>query len=823
MMTKLKFYLLDADYITRESGKAAIRLFGRTADNKRVCCLDSDFEPYFYAAAKEKANINELLKSIKEFREGESFVTNITLEYKKDGNGQRKVLKVFVNHPRDVPMISKGIQEFDEVEKICESDILFVRRYLVDKKIMPSVLCEASGILLENALKQDYGVDMLLDINQVLPAQENLNNLRALSFDIETYTSNKNYPNSKHDPVICLSFYGDEFQKIITWKKIHSDLGVAFVKNEEGLIKEFVKTIKEYKPDCLVGYFSDGFDIPYLLQRARIYGISLDIGIDGSAIKTSRQSNEQRITGIPHVDLLKFIKGIMGGSLHVENFSLDEVANCLIGEKKMDFDIENIGKIWDSNSNSINEILQYNLKDAEITYKLFNAVSFDILELARLVGQPIDDVIRMHFGQLVEWYLIKRAGELNILAPNKPKFYEKTERLSQSYQGAFVYQPTPGLFKNLAVFDFKSLYPSIIISHNIDPGTLAKEKKDAFESPEITNEYGTATRFYFTKAKEGFIPLVIKDIVTKRGQIKKELKKKKDNLLEARSYMLKIIANAAYGMLGYSGARWYSNECAAAITAFGRFYVLKTIDFAKISGFDVAFSDTDSVAIILGKKTKEDALKFMHEVNESLPDFMELELEDFYKLGIFVAKKNEAEGAKKKYALINEKDELKIRGFETIRRDWSYLAKEVQLKVFEVILKDGSVEDALKYVRDVINKIRKKKIDIIKMVIRTQLRKDLKNYSSIGPHVKVAEKMKKVGIPVCPGTIINYVVAEGKGMVRDRAKLLDECKSDEYDAEYYINNQVIPAVKSIFEASGYTEEILKENKEQSKLNTFFGG
>ena len=180
-------------------------------------------------------------------------------------------------------------------------------------------------------------------------------------------------------------------------------------------------------------------------------------------------------------------------------------------------------------------------------------------------------------------------------------------------------------------------------------------------------------------------------------------------------------------------------------------------------------------------------------------------------------------GAKKKYALIDKKGKLKIRGFETIRRDWSYVAKETQLKVLEIILKDNSVEKALEYAKKVIEDVRKKKIDIEKMTIRTQLRKNIGSYDSIGPHVRVAEDMKKKGMPVGSGSIISYVIVEGKGIIRDKAKLPEDCKPDEYDADYYLNNQIIPALKMIFEAVGYGKDILMENKEQSKLDKFFWG
>src|SRR3989344_586822 len=821
-MADIQFYPIDIDYTTTIFGKAVIRLFGRTLDNKTICCLDRNFEPYFYAIPEEGADIEKISSKIMGCKEDDSFVTSIVIEPKKTLGNAITALKVYVNHPKDVPIMSRLIKEsIDGIKDTQETDILFVRRYLISKGITPLMMCSASGTI----IKEDFNVSFVLDTEKINPGIESIDKLKVLCFDIETYASEKKYPDSRIDPIISIALYGDNFKKVITWKKINTNVDATFVNSESELISEFVKSIKEYQPDCISGYFTDGFDFPYLIERSKVNNVSLNIGIDNSQPKHNKRNlGSIRITGIPHVDLFKFVRHVLRNSLQVESNSLNDVSYALLKEKKLDMDMESIGRIWDSNNDDIGKILEYNLKDAELTYKLFNKLSQDIFELTKLIGQQLDDVIRMQFGQLVEWYLIRKTKDFNEIIPNKPGYSEKSERLAHTYQGAFVYRPKPGLYEKLAVFDFRSLYPSIIIAHNIDPGTLSQSKENSYESPELIDESGKPVHYYFNYLKRGFIPEVIKDLITRRSRVKEIIKKEKkdDFILHARSNILKLIANSAYGMFGYAGARWYSKECAASITAYGRFYILRSIEKAK-KDFEVVFSDTDSVAIALGNKTKQDALNFMKEINESLHPFMELELENFYDRGLFVMKKNELQGAKKKYALLDEDNNLKIRGFEAIRRNWSYLAKEVQLKVLEIILKDNSIEEAVDYVKNIINDRRKKSIPLERAIIRTQLRKEIRHYESIGPHVKVAKNMMANGIDIGIGTVIRYVVTEGKGIIRDRAKLPEECNEKEYDAEYYINNQIIPAVKMIFESVGYSEGILTESNEQSKLNKFFGG
>ncbi|MEK6840267.1 MAG: DNA polymerase domain-containing protein, partial [Nanoarchaeota archaeon] len=362
----------------------------------------------------------------------------------------------------------------------------------------------------------------------------------------------------------------------------------------------------------------------------------------------------------------------------------------------------------------------------------------------KTLGLPVDDVCRMSFGQLVEWYIIKHLDEFNEIIPNRPSGEISRRRDMESYEGAFVLQPQAGLYKDIMVFDFRSLYPTIITAHNICVSTITDNKEEAYISPEI-EVGGQKIHYYFTHKHEGFIPKMLKDVLMRRNRIKEIMAQsdKKDPVLNARQYSLKIVANSFYGYFGFSGARWYSNECAAAITAYARDYIQKVIKEAEKNGFTVIYSDTDSVFLLLGNKSKKDAMDFLKEVNRGLPSLMELEFQDYYKRGLFVMKKGEAKGAKKKYALIDEDGTIKVTGFETIRGDWSILAKEVQEKVFEIILREEDVDKAVAYVKDILKKIERKQIPLEKMIIRKQLKKEISEYENIGPHVEVAKRLRE--------------------------------------------------------------------------------
>ncbi|MBS3149561.1 hypothetical protein J4455_02595 [Candidatus Woesearchaeota archaeon] len=820
---ELDFFPIDLAYETNIVGRAAIQLFGRTINNEKICVIDPNFEPYFYAIPENHELITRLIGQISllSYEEDNSrfFVTKIEQVKKKVLRKEIDALKIYVNHPSAVPQLKREVKLINGIKEIREADLLFIRRYLIDKNLVPSLLTKVEGDLIE---RSDLNVDLVIrakDIKQVISTESN-EKLKLLAFDIEVYTLENQYPSDNKDPILMISLVGDNFQKVITWKEFKTDKDyIEFVKNESELILKFKEILLDYNPDYLIGYFSDGFDLPYIKARAKINKIPLIFNNHNLQISTKGRETIAKILGISHLDIFKFIKNIMAGSLRLDNYTLNNVSLELLKEKKIDLRPDLIGVAWDLGNEEIEKYCEYNLQDSILVLKLADKIIPNIEELVRLTSTPAFDVCRMGYSQLVENYLIKCSKDYNELYPNKPDRGTLSLRKTQTYQGAFVFNPNPGLYENIAVFDFLSLYPSIIVSHNICLSTLLNEfEENSFETPEIL-ENNSKVKFYFTSKYDGFIPTVLKDVLLKRSKIKALLKQNKDPILESRSYALKTVANATYGYFAFFGARWYSKECAMSITSLGRKYIQEVIEKAQSKNIKILYADTDSIFISLEDKSKDFIKEFIKQINIELPSFMELELENFYSRAIFVMKKGEnEEGAKKKYALISEDGKIKVRGFETIRRDWSYIAKETQKKVLELILKNKDIEGAFNYVKNVIEDIKNKKISNDLMIIRTQLKKEVGNYDLIGPHVVIAKKMQDKGLLVPPGSVIRYIVEDGKGLIRDKAVLPEESKS--YDSKYYIENQVLPAVDKIFESVGYDKSELIEEKSQLKLKEF---
>ena len=803
-MQKFKCYILDATYrIVKD--KAIIQLFCRTIDGRKICLSDSNFEPYFYAIHKSEIK-NEILQQRAEEDKNIFFVTKIEETSKNLFEKETSVLKIFTNLPAAVPVLKDKVKHLKDVAGVLEFDIPFAHRYLIDKELTPMTLVDVE-------CGDDFSIETIRSGDKIFT------NSKILAVDIETYFSlDDRKQDADKNPILMIALYGDNLKKILTWKEFTTNnKSIEFLKSESEMISRMCDLISEYSPDIITGYFSDGFDFPYLDIRAKKNNVQLNFGFNNSVLKVSGRSvTTAKINGIIHVDVFKFIKKVISRSMKTDVFTLDAVSEELLGERKQKVVIEKLPEAWDNNSEELEKFCEYNLQDSKLTFDLCVKILPNMIEFVRITCLPLFEINRMTFSQLVESYIIKKAKSANEIAPNKPSLREKEERMRKSVKGAFVFEPKPGLYKNIVVFDYRSLYPSIIASHNISPGAMNCACCQGKQV--IKTDRGD---FWFCDKKKGFLSRIIEHLILLRAEIKQKIKKgQKDAMVLASSEALKVLANSFYGYLGFYGARWYCKECAECVTAFGRQYIHKVIDAAENSGFQVLYSDTDSVFLLLDKKTKNNALEFVEKINKELPGVMELDYEGAYSAGIFVSSKANDSGAKKKYALVDEKGVMKIKGFETVRRNWSFIAKDVQKTVLEIVLKEHNPQKAASYLKTVISDLRKNLIPVDKVVIHTQLQREISSYKSIGPHVAAAQRMQAKGLTVEPGLMLKFIIVKGKGKIRDKVRLVDEVKQEDYDSDYYIKNQVIPSVERIFAVLGLTEESILSEKTQTGIDSF---
>ena len=437
-----------------------------------------------------------------------------------------------------------------------------------------------------------------------------------------------------------------------------------------------------------------------------------------------------------------------------------------------------------------------------------------MIELSKITGLTPFDASRLTYGQLTENFLLKEAYSKNMIAPNRPSRNERRRRQNQgAYEGGFVYTPESGLHEDISVFDFRSLYPTVMVAHNISPEMLDLEScEQKFDLEEFD--------FYFCQDEQGFFPELIQGLVESRYNLKDEMRELEEGsrdyeMVYSRQQAQKILANSFYGYLGYDGARWYSKESAQATTFMGRQYIEDTIETAEEMGFEITYGDTDSV-FLSGDDIKERKEEFLEKVNNELPEFMELEFEGYFVRGIFTAK-DSGEGAKKKYALLDEDGGMKITGFEQVRRDWSPTAKDTQKKVLRKVL-ENKIEEAAEAVKTTIKELKEGEVPPEELKIYTTLTKPPEEYGTTSPHVEAAKKAMDRGKDIEPETTIDYVVTRGGGSISDRAELTEY--ADSYDADYYIDNQVLPAALRVLKVFGYTADQLKGKGKQSGLGRF---
>jgi len=541
----------------------------------------------------------------------------------------------------------------------------------------------------------------------------------------------------------------------------------------------------------------------------------MDIGREEERVKFDRRGrfSGARVKGRMHLDLYPFVTHVLAPGLDSETLDLDSVAEEILGRKKDDVSFEEMKKWW-RNQENLEKFAEYALKDADLALKLGEEIVPQIMELSRITGLIPFDACRLTYGQLTENYLLREAYSRGMLAPNRPFRDERSRRRRQgAYEGGYVYPPDPGLYEDIALLDFKSLYPTVMVAHNISPDTLNLEAcDDRFELEEFDYD--------FCQDEQGFFPELVEDLIRERTDLKQKLGDVEESSaeyksLDSRQQALKILANSFYGYLGYEGARWYSRECAEATTYLGRKYIQDSIEKAESEGYEVKYSDTDSVFL---KKDgiKDEMDEFLEEVNGDLPEFMQLEFEGFFPRGFFTST-DSGEGAKKKYAMLSEDGSMKITGFEYVRRDWSPIAKEIQKDVLGKVL-EGEPEAAAELVKNTVKKLKEGEIPVERLKIHTTLTKKPENYDSTAPHVEAVKKAEKRGDDIPPDTTVSYVITRGGGSISSRAELTKY--AEEYDPEYYVDNQIIPVSLRVLKVFGYTESQLKGKGRQSGLDSF---
>jgi len=836
---KTDFIPIDYDYFDF-NGRNYAKIIGRNSQGKRICIIDS-CPVYLWAILDDKlkskqSKIDKLIKKISKIqldsKGRKTKVEKVELHKKQFLDKPVQALKIFATNYKDLHEIADNLG-MNEIINRRGYDLGYTTHYINEKHLTPLTWHEIEGELLNNS-QEFSGIDMALDVDMCIKIKSftpiKADNPKTKSFTpkVLAYDIETDELSIGEGEILMVSLVDNKgFKKVITYKKGREKSSnlpyVEYVEDEAALLEKFTECVRSISPDFLIGYFSDGFDLPYLRARAEKHKVKLSLGLDGSQPKFSRGFNMTgKINGIVHMDILRFIKTAYAQYMKSETLTLNEVAKEFLGDSKKPFIHTHSSNL---NPKDWKKYYEYNLHDSILVRDLFEKFWPDLVEFSKTTQEPVFDVCRAGLSKYVENYILHNLEKYNEIPEKRPTYNEiSSRRRSRGVVGAFVYQPTPGLYNNIAMFDFTSMHTSIIITHNLSKGTLLQEKEKSKSKSKSSNASpklqlaGKEQQFYFSK-KPGFFPEMMKDIFNKRKRFKSEYKADPNVITRARSNAFKVLSASVHGYIGFFGARYYSIESSASILAFVRKYNIDTIEKIKKSGYDVVYGDTDSIAFLTKNQPQNKIKNVLKKLNSELPGLMELELEDFYKRGLWVTTRAGKTGAKKKYAMISDSGELKIRGFETVRRDWCQLSRKVQDNVLRIILEDGTPNRALEFVKETVEKIQQRKVSRDELIIKTQLKKPISEYKAISPHVVAAKKMEEQEIPVTEGNLVEYYIAETLGekkvkLVREKVKLPHE--KGKYNIEYYLNRQILPAVENIFQVFDINiKDIMKDSKQKT--------
>ncbi|OIO80084.1 hypothetical protein AUJ84_04650 [Candidatus Pacearchaeota archaeon CG1_02_32_132] len=772
----MKGYIVSISPKTTQE-KTYIQLFGRLENGKSFSSLH-DFKPYLFIQESDEKKAKLLLK---EFKTEKTPLKNFK---------GKKVIKIVAERHADMIKLAHSLHR----KKIdtYESDINPGMRFIIDNNLLGSI--EISG-----ESETTERVDLFYKNPQISPI-EFTPKLKILSLDIES--------NKKNGDLFCVGLYSHNYQKnfIISEKSPHPD-SIA-CKDERALLTKLREEIILIDPDILTGWHFIDFDLVQLKKKFEEHNISFDIGRTNEPIKLNIESNFFRsssanISGRQVMDGLNLIRDPFIKeapyikSKKFESYTLESVAQEILKDGKLlkgKSRHEEIDNLFRTNKK---KLVEYNLKDCELVYKILEKTkTIDLaIERSSLTGLPLNR-LTASIAAFDSLY-IRDARKLGLVSPTT-HYTERTERI----KGGFVMQSIPGIYHNVLVLDFKSLYPSIIKTFNIDPSSyLEKKERGVIESP---------NKAYF-KNTDGILPEIIKELHKAREKAKREKR-------ELSSYAIKIIMNSFFGVLASPNCRYYSLKMANAITHFGQQLIQLTAKKIEELGHKVIYSDTDSVFIEsdmgkeranqLGKEIQDYVNKFYDEYvksNYKRKSYLELEFEKQYLSFLMPKLRGQEGGSKKRYAGLiekNGKEEIQVVGLEAIRGDWTEVAQEFQIKLLDKIFHK---QEFVPFIRSYVKDLKSGKFDD-KLIYRKSLRKPVEEYTkTTPPHVKAARKLDKID-----SSIIEYYVTEdGPEPIQG--------KKHKIDYEHYINKQIAPIANTIlFFFKKDFDEIISTSK-QMKL------
>ena len=590
---------------------------------------------------------------------------------------------------------------------------------------------------------------------------------------------------------------------------VNNNGDLIFHKDEKSLLQAFLSDIAHFDPDVLTGWNFLDFDYPRLAERCSLHRIPFALGrsLEEAMFFPSGSSGYSAAALVPGRQVIDALRVVRSGPQKLSGYTLETAAGELLGISKIvsssgEKKIEDLEILYKNDPLMFGE---YCKRYAELVLEIFQKTGLFRLSLERasLTGVSLDKAWTsvVSFERVYNLELASRK-----IAP-PPK--AGAEMVSGA-AGGTVLDPLPGFFINTGVFDFRSLYPSIMRTFNIDPLSNACNIK--------TNIIQAPNGAVFSRDK-GILPELIASYFEERSKALKAGD-------EEASHVYKILMNSFYGVLGTRSCRYGKTELAGAITSFARKWLLFTRDWFIAKGYRVLYGDTDSLFIESGLKddvsyhdffewgkilSKELNLSLNETIDKEygLKSFIELRFDKAYRRFMIPHLRNvqsgEGRGRAKGYAgwVMDASGKMKteVKGMEAVRSDSTPLARRIQVELLEQVFKGGGENELKNYVQNILINLNQGLLDK-ELFYRKRLSRAPETYTaSTPPQVKAA---RALGWKNRRGTV-EYVWT----LTGPQPTTLPH---DKLDYNHYAETQILSVVRSIAAAAGWDIDLFSNNK-----------
>jgi DNA polymerase I len=766
--------VVSSSYYT-DAGEAVIELFGRNRIGESFTLLYRKFLPYFYViepTEEERRRLNSIEEKVR--------IEEKSLWYKgKD----RSAIKFICKSPWRVPEFRKSISDSN---RVLAADIPFHYRFFYDLDLGSCVKFQG-----EELERGKFTTDHVVELERIERTEDFLPPLKIMSFDIE---------NGIKTQQLYVIGYTISFKEKLTDGAIDGD--------PADILDKFIQLIRKEDPDIITGYNIDGYDLPFLEKLAGKENIPMHLGRDVS-IPQRVQSQFWRIHGRIVADAWWNVKR----EIHPKQETLAFVSQDLLGEAKGDVDRMNIEGEWKKDKD---RVIKYCIKDSYLALKILQKIDVIVKyeNMSTVSKIPLDDAWSSGNSTLIDSLIIREADRRNIAVPMNNFITQNAEKI----EGGYVHSIEPGLYDMVAVMDFKSMYPSLMIKYNICFTTISPDGE--IVSP-------TGIRFLSASRKRGLIPELLEKLMKTRDSYKDMMKRENDpdkkRYLDSMQSQVKVLMNSFYGVFASSFYRFTDQNIGSSITAFARDTIKGIINDFSAKGVQVVYGDTDSIFIKTGKGNVEEALQVSNVLRDEVSKKLGIQIEVERILDPMFS-----HGAKKRYAgkvLFPPQDRgnMVVRGYEIRRTDSFDLQSDALMEIFNHVL-DRDVNGALRRAKEIIADVREGRVEIEKLVISRTVR-DFDFYKEMDSlaNVQAAKKMMDKGHEFVAGMKVSWVVVDSKKRPQVVEPYFPNIPFEfKPDYEYYAD-RVAQTLSRITEVFNVDESSLKnsEVRKKSTLEDFF--